>query len=164
MRRWRRAGGDGRPDVQTHITVLCDQSRRKLAPGSGISSVSLTETGVRRRIESATEPRVYVRNSLLLILETRDVTWLWKCGGAWRGRGRELEEGHDVIGVAAAAATEQGLTLVHFSAQRKRFMWDTGCMEGLFWGWLQGGRGYWEVFRVYFVSGTAQVELKSGGV
>jgi len=25
------------------------------------------------------------------------------------------------------AAAEQGLTLVHFSAQRKRFLWDRGC-------------------------------------
>jgi hypothetical protein len=24
-------------------------------------------------------------------------------------------------------AEEQGLTLVHFSAQRKRFLWDSGC-------------------------------------
>jgi hypothetical protein len=26
----------------------------------------------------------------------------------------------------------QGLTLVHFSAQRKRFQWDRGCIQGLF--------------------------------
>jgi hypothetical protein len=25
-------------------------------------------------------------------------------------------------------ASAQGLTLVHFSAQRKRFVWDGGCM------------------------------------
>ena len=31
-----------------------------------------------------------------------------------------------------ASASEQGLTLVHFSAQRKRFMWDRGCMYGVF--------------------------------
>ena len=29
-------------------------------------------------------------------------------------------------------ASRQGLTLVHFSAQRKRFMWDRGCMYGVF--------------------------------
>jgi hypothetical protein len=28
---------------------------------------------------------------------------------------------------AAAAASDQGLTLVHFSAERKRFLWDIGC-------------------------------------
>jgi len=32
----------------------------------------------------------------------------------------------------------QGLTLVHFSAQRKRFLRDRGCIEGLF-------RGYYRV-------------------
>jgi hypothetical protein len=26
------------------------------------------------------------------------------------------------------SAAAQGLTLVHFSAQRKRFLWDRGCM------------------------------------
>jgi len=28
----------------------------------------------------------------------------------------------------AAPASRQGLTLVHISAQRKRFLWDMGCM------------------------------------
>jgi len=35
----------------------------------------------------------------------------------------------------------QGLTLVHFSAQRKRFLWDRGCIEGLFRGCSGGLRG-----------------------
>jgi hypothetical protein len=26
---------------------------------------------------------------------------------------------------------DQGLTLVHLSAQRMRFLWDGGCIEGL---------------------------------
>ena len=59
---------------------------------------------------------------------------------------------------------EQGLTLVHFSAQLERFLWDKGCMQGLF-RWCVGGfRGYEGVLRVYFVSENAQVELKSGRV
>jgi len=29
---------------------------------------------------------------------------------------------------ARTAAAGQGLTLVYFSAQRKRFLWDRGCM------------------------------------
>ena len=36
-----------------------------------------------------------------------------------------------------------GLTLVHFSAQRKRFLWDKGCfggVEGLFMAGLEGVR------------------------
>jgi len=55
----------------------------------------------------------------------------------------------------------QGLTLVHFSAQRKRFLWDKGCNWGLFRGCSGGVEGYEGVFRVYFVLETAQVELNS---
>ena len=36
------------------------------------------------------------------------------------------------------AERRQGLTLVHFSAQRKRFLWDRGCIEGLFRGCCVG--------------------------
>ena len=61
---------------------------------------------------------------------------------------------------------KQGLTLVHFMAQRKRFLWNWGCILGLLRGCL---RGAWEVlgdyqgvFMVYFASETAQVELRSG--
>jgi len=57
-----------------------------------------------------------------------------------------------------------GLTLVHFSAQRKRFLWDRGFIQGLSRGCLAGVRVYEGVFRVLFVSETAQVELKSGRV
>ena len=60
--------------------------------------------------------------------------------------------------------SRQGLTLVHFSAQRKRFRWDLGCMQGLFRGCLEGVKGHYGAFRVYLVSETAQVELKSGRV
>jgi len=35
----------------------------------------------------------------------------------------------------------QGLTLVRFSAQLKRFVWDRGCIKGLFRGCLRGIRG-----------------------
>jgi hypothetical protein len=38
-------------------------------------------------------------------------------------------------------AVGQGLTLVHFSAQRKRIRWDRGCVQGLFRGCLVGVRG-----------------------
>ena len=34
----------------------------------------------------------------------------------------------------ARSARHQGLTLVHLSAQRKCFVWDRGCIEGLFSG------------------------------
>jgi len=34
----------------------------------------------------------------------------------------------------------QGLTFVHFSAQRKRFLWARGCIRGLFGGCLRGAR------------------------
>jgi len=29
-------------------------------------------------------------------------------------------------------AVAQGLKLVHFSAQRKRFLWERGCISGLY--------------------------------
>ena len=57
--------------------------------------------------------------------------------------------------VTAAAASfgrpsNQGVTLVHFSAQLKRFLWDRGCMEGVFRGRLPGVRGCWGMFRLCF--------------
>ena len=47
-----------------------------------------------------------------------------------------------MCGEAWEACLQQGLTLVHFSAQRKRYLWDKGCIEGLFRGCLGGVRGY----------------------
>jgi len=35
-------------------------------------------------------------------------------------------------------AAKQGLTLLHFSAQLKRFLWDRGCIQGLFRGSFAG--------------------------
>jgi hypothetical protein len=40
------------------------------------------------------------------------------------------------------AASDQGLTLAHFSAQHKRFLWTKGCLYGLFRGCVGGDRGY----------------------
>jgi hypothetical protein len=37
-----------------------------------------------------------------------------------------------LVALLLAAATGQGLTLVHFSAQCKRFLCDRGCIQGLF--------------------------------
>jgi len=39
---------------------------------------------------------------------------------------------------AASSTSAQGLTLVHFLAQHKRFLWDRECIEGLCW-WCLGG-------------------------
>jgi len=50
----------------------------------------------------------------------------------------------------AIADRRQGLTLVHFVAQRKRFVWDRGCVQGVFTGCLGGVRGYLGVTRVCF--------------
>jgi len=66
--------------------------------------------------------------------------------------------------LAGDRRARQGLTLVHFSAQLKRFLWNKGCFQGLFTGCSSGVRGHEGVCRVYFVSETAQVELKSGRV
>jgi len=43
---------------------------------------------------------------------------------------------------------DQELTLVHFSAQRKRFLWHRGCSQGLFRGYLGGVRGHFGVLKV----------------
>ena len=43
---------------------------------------------------------------------------------------------------AGAIAKRQGLTLVHFLAQRKHLVWDRGCIQGVFRGCLGGVRGY----------------------
>jgi len=40
-----------------------------------------------------------------------------------------------------AATVLQGLKLVHFSAQRKRFLWDRGCIQGVFQEVLEDIRG-----------------------
>jgi len=43
---------------------------------------------------------------------------------------------------ALRVAADQGLTLVHFSAQRQCFLWDRGCIEELPRGCLGGVKGY----------------------
>ena len=63
-----------------------------------------------------------------------------------------------------ASASGQGLTLIHLAAQRKCFLWDRRCIHWWPMGRLGGVGGYLGVFRVYFVSETDQVELKSGRV
>ena len=49
------------------------------------------------------------------------------------------------------SAAHQGLTLVHFSAQREHFLLDKGCILGLFRGCLGGVGEYLGVYRVHFV-------------
>jgi hypothetical protein len=63
---------------------------------------------------------------------------------------------------------EQGLTPVHYSAQRKRFLVDRGYSWGLLRVLVGGGCEVSGVFTgclgCIFVSETAHVELKSGRV
>jgi hypothetical protein len=59
------------------------------------------------------------------------------------------------------------LTLVHFSAQLKRILWDRGALRGWLVGVYEVSGGIKEnqgVFRVHYVSEMAQVELRSGRV
>jgi hypothetical protein len=58
----------------------------------------------------------------------------------------------------------QGLTLVHFSAQLKRFLWDRGAFRGRSGGALEVSEGMKGYLGCIFVSETAQVELKRGRV
>ena len=50
-----------------------------------------------------------------------------------------------------AGPSHQRLTLVQISAQRKRFLWDRGCIQRLLLGCLGGVKGYCGVFRVFFI-------------
>ena len=89
----------------------------------------------------------------------------WKrSAGAVRSAARSARQHAECTPSAASA---QRITLVHFSAQRKRFLWDRGALRGYAGGVGEVSRGikqYQGVFRVYFVSATAQVELRSGPV
>ena len=66
------------------------------------------------------------------------------------GEGRGQERGEQVQEPGGARA--QGLTLVHFSAQRQRFLWIRGCIAGLFKWCVCGFRGYEGWYRVCFMS------------
>ena len=49
---------------------------------------------------------------------------------------------------AVRAAPGQGLTLVHLSAHRKRFLWYKGCLGGIYGEGIYGGVYMW-VYGVY---------------
>jgi hypothetical protein len=66
-----------------------------------------------------------------------------------------------VIMTAFLGALLAGLTLVHFSAQLERLLWDRGCAWGLCSPCERGIRG---CIGWFCVSGTAQAELRSGRV
>ena len=57
---------------------------------------------------------------------------------AWSGMGAVLVLAVVVMLPALAVSVVQGLTLVHFSAQLKRILWDRGAFRGCF-------GGVWEV-------------------
>jgi len=89
-------------------------------------------------------------------------------GGSGGGDARALHSRCQEGAVSSRGEEEnisgQGLTLVHFSAQRKRFLRDRGCMWGLLRGCSGTVRRYQGVIRVCFVSEMAQAELNSGRV
>jgi len=61
-------------------------------------------------------------------------------GGTGRRAGRAGRAGWSA-GRARSRGGRQGLTLVHFSAQRKRCLWDRGCILGLFREYTGGAMG-----------------------
>jgi hypothetical protein len=67
-------------------------------------------------------------------------------------------------GVATVTTVRQGLTLVHFLAERKRFLWVRGGIQGCSGGVSYASWGFGNHLGCIFVSETAQVELKSGRV
>ena len=80
--------------------------------------------------------------------------------GPASGRVLRVQYPHDS---RADAASGQRLTLVHFSAQLEQILWDRGAFRGSSGGvWEVSGdmKEHQGVSMVYFVSETAQVELK----
>jgi len=73
-----------------------------------------------------------------------------------------------IIWAAEPGAIDQGLTLVHVSALLERILLDRGAFRGCLGGvqevTCQGVLRCIRRFRVYFVSETAQVELRRGHV
>jgi len=61
---------------------------------------------------------------------------------------RVLDGPRDLATSRGQAPGQQGLTLVHFSVQRKHFLWDRGCVSGVFRGYLGGLRGFPGMYRV----------------
>jgi len=57
-----------------------------------------------------------------------------------------VHSGGQYSGCPLLAASSQGLTLVHFLSQRKRLLWNRGCIQGVFKGCLAGVMGYQEEF------------------
>ena len=66
--------------------------------------------------------------------------------------------------VQGLPARGQGLTLVHFLTQCKRFLRDRLWIQGLCRACVRGVMGFKGVSSVYFAAEMAQVELKSGRV
>ena len=65
---------------------------------------------------------------------------------------------------SSSVTRQQGLTLVHFSAQLERSVWDRGCAQGLCSPCQGGVRRCLGCVGCFLVSDTAQVELRSGRV
>ena len=71
----------------------------------------------------------------------------------------------DGVATGVRCRSDQGLTLVHFSAQLKRILWDRGAFRVCLGG-VEKCHGVFKSIRgclgCNFVSETAQVELRSG--
>ena len=155
-----------------------------LSPGAGAAAGRRRATELTRRVTNAAALRhaLYARfpsvglttleaakaarndDVALAVLEAyaRSLTYT---AAALRERARDVLYWHYAIRGESCPldgpGPRQGLKLVHFSAQRKRFVWDKGRISGVFRGCLVGVRAH---EGVYLVPETAQVELKSGQV
>jgi len=78
-------------------------------------------------------------DSIDMVISHIDMGWFVTLPPAWRqSEPMNSEESNG----SRRSTLEQGLTLVHSSAQLKRLQCDRGCSQGLFRGCLGGGRGY----------------------
>jgi len=82
-----------------------------------------------------------------------DTHGLGQAGGDGGGGGADVDGG--------SGGNGRGLTLVHFSAQLERFVWDRGCAWGLCSPCTGGVKGCLGCVGCFLESDTAQVEPRS---
>ena len=103
----------------------------------------------------------WVSDTAQVQLESERVSPWDKAGGAGKECVGGDAQAHGVLYIRRADGVGQGLTLVHFSAQLERFLWDRGCAYGSCSPRQVGVRGCLKCVGCYFVSDMAQVQLKS---
>ncbi len=111
-------------------------------------------------------PKGNIATPRAAVAKTRPQASMWKAKADLKAKtkAKARPRSHSSL-MDDEVALRQGLTLVHFSAQLERILWDRGAFRGCLEGVWQVSGGFKEhegMSMVYFVSETAQVELRSG--